>query len=1039
MRTKQNPSKVIVQPTLQRNQIQTNSNNTNSKSKLPPISPRSLGGVNNLPPQELSQGYDVDQRVNNEGNYQNDENINVNSGEHTEESDFYQPREPESNNQSETEQNVTESNITDSTEGASEIFAQKKKTTSPKRRVVKVSERLFPTRLMSRKEERCEEGMDAQKEAEKQALFESALEMLGVLKHRRKEEEACFDFLSMNRAQLRKMNADRVDKLLNEQYKKYLHRRISLKSEPEVELCSKLKANYENKQVLIKNREERNEEYVIQRKRDYAISQDRVKLLVNKLRDEYEDRVQELLRRVEEYREKTVSHDLQMVSDICSSTTDLIISSSIRLREVADAVSFTPVYYSNSLPFFNQIPLHFDQKYPDIPLFESKLYKTQLNRETSRLFVTLLEQFQPESMTPKLIHRISKAICVVMKPLVFNKEQCRSIAAAIGWEPVFVEELEDAPMEVFRILTTNSSNFIVFGFPRSIQEFDELHRLFNPNLKQNIIDNAENNTILPRPIPDDIQPFDLIIELDIDDEIIVRDVLATHQDSESLEIFDIRSILIEDENKVIRIHPIVDPYHDIPQFPSRSVVLKRNFEILEEKFSEKYQRITITSRTVSDDLILKIREYADTITLPPEPFYPSDTMMESLIPQVEVVTPQLREFFVQQWNQIEKAYHDSVHSVFQLINNAHLSMVEHLQKARREMILFLSRPGGSQHLITEFQHWHSTQVERCMRRMQRVKDECTLRLNTLREQLLTIEADRKNEEESKQKDLLNAPFRAALFEVLSNSYVILAQAEVDRWTSTRALLMDFNQIITSSELVPPLQRRKLGIVMETAKTDKKKNPPKKQVKATPANKSRLDGKLPAFELPLLEIIETVKKFISEASCIYIPITAPVSTRNKARQAKDKNPLAIHRINAIEEIQAAFRDDDAYLVSRLDKISQMATDDINSVQQAFDSYIDDSSLWIENHFKRRRAVVDTAVAYMQQKVNEEEQLNQLICFSEEFCTVDYTQLLVPTEESPKIPPAFPAEIIQESVSGLAEPLLQKISQFGVEVDDTSNTD
>ena len=116
-----------------------------------------------------------------------------------------------------------------------------------------------------------------------------------------------------------------------------------------------------------------------------------------------------------------------------------------------------------------------------------------------------------------------------------------------------------------------------------------------------------------------------------------------------------------------------------------------------------------------------------------------------------------------QWRRITTNYEETVERSFELLHESHLLLISHLGKARQEMQEFLRRPGSSQHLVVEFQEWHSQQVERSMRRLQKVKDECSLRLNSLRENLLQIENDRKSEEENKQKDLLNAPFRTKLF------------------------------------------------------------------------------------------------------------------------------------------------------------------------------------------------------------------------------------------------------------------------------------
>ena len=114
---------------------------------------------------------------------------------------------------------------------------------------------------------------------------------------------------------------------------------------------------------------------------------------------------------------------------------------------------------------------------------------------------------------------------------------------------------------------------------------------------------------------------------------------------------------------------------------------------------------------------------------------------------------------------------------------------------------------------------------------------------------------------------------------------------------------------------------------------------------------------------------------------------------------------------------------------------MAQDEVQTIQQAFDAFVDDSSNWINSHYERRKSIADTAIAFMIQKVAAEQQLNQLILFSEDKCTVDYSELFSANEESPKIPPAFPEDVTKEASNGRAESLYEKISMF--DTDDNVN--
>jgi hypothetical protein len=281
---------------------------------------------------------------------------------------------------------------------------------------------------------------------------------------------------------------------------------------------------------------------------------------------------------------------------------------------------------------------------------------------------------------------------------------------------------------------------------------------------------------------------------------------------------------------------------------------------------------------------------------------------------------------------------------------------------------------------------------------------------------MQIENDRRAEDEGRQKDLTNAPLRMALFELVNNACTLLAQAELDRWTGTRTLLVDFNQIVSDVELVPPLPHRKLTLLVDTARSGQKRGQ-KKPARGTPTGRTRGEAqKLQPFEAPIFEQFDAVKKFMSDASVVYLRSTSPVSTRASRRPAKDKNPFAAHKISPLEEFGAAFADDDVYFGHRIVEIGDLARETIRVVQQSFDAFVEDSNHWIQSNYTKRKTIVDTALAYFFGKVNEEAQLNHLVLLTDNSCVIDCTQLLAPNEEVPKIPPAFPAALTGDT-SGL----------------------
>jgi hypothetical protein len=435
----------------------------------------------------------------------------------------------------------------------------------------------------------------------------------------------------------------------------------------------------------------------------------------------------------------------------------------------------------------------------------------------------------------------------------------------------------------------------------------------------------------------------------------------------------------------------------------------------------------LTSRVVTQEVISAVQRIVESTKEPEAPTYPADAIYSTLLPSVTSLSDELKEFFNFQWNQIESKYSESVLRGFEVLNETHQLMISHLSRSREEIQRFLVRPGSSQHLIIEFQQWHCSQVERCMRRMQRVKDECYLRLGTLRDQLLQIENERKTEEEARQKDLTNATLRSTLFELVNNACTVLAQAELDRWTSTRVLMIDFNQVISDVDLVPSLPHRKLSQLIDPSRVTQRKGV-KKPTRTTPVSRNRVESKLQLFDSPLFEQLEGVKKFISDASVIYVRATTPISNRARGRPVKDKNPFAAHKIGALEEFFSGFSDDDVYIIARLDEVAEIAREEIQDVQQAFDAYVEDSSRWIQEHYERRKSIIDTAIAYLLDKVNEEAQLNHLVVLEEDKCVIDLRQLLVPNEEVPKVPAPFPADLTQDIAGRSPEAFMRAVVDF-----------
>lgn len=198
---------------------------------------------------------------------------------------------------------------------------------------------------------------------------------------------------------------------------------------------------------------------------------------------------------------------------------------------------------------------------------------------------------------------------------------------------------------------------------------------------------------------------------------------------------------------------------------------------------------------------------------------------------------------------------------------------------------------------------------------------------------------------------------------------------------------------------------------------------------TPPNKTRLDGKLPGYESPLIDQVENLKKFVYECSSVYQPTNTPTSANKpKNRQTKDKSPFAANRFSALDEVAVAFKEDDQYLISKYDQIVVMLKNEVEAITRSFDAFVDESSNWIQAHYDKRKMICDTTIAHMNGRIEEEAQLNYFILLTEDHCIIDKRKLFNANEAVPVIPVQFDSNLLEECTKSSPEDLFENIFEF-----------
>jgi hypothetical protein len=155
----------------------------------------------------------------------------------------------------------------------------------------------------------------------------------------RQEGESWLDFLDRNRSYLHSICNDEADQFFDAHLGAHLMKRVTRPAALELSLKAKVKKAYENRQ-----------RYVMQRRHDFSVSQQRVGELIAKLRCEYEPDVREYLGRYS----NSVTRTRQATAALIGNTTGLVsrrvCDAALELSAISDALSVTAAFYARAVP-----------------------------------------------------------------------------------------------------------------------------------------------------------------------------------------------------------------------------------------------------------------------------------------------------------------------------------------------------------------------------------------------------------------------------------------------------------------------------------------------------------------------------------------------------------------------------------------------------------------------------------------------------------------------------------------------------------------
>ncbi|KAI8999817.1 hypothetical protein BC832DRAFT_563700 [Gaertneriomyces semiglobifer] len=148
------------------------------------------------------------------------------------------------------------------------------------------------------------------------------------------------------------------------------------------------------------------------------------------------------------------------------------------------------------------------------------------------------------------------------------------------------------------------------------------------------------------------------------------------------------------------------------------------------------------------------------------------------------------DILADQWATIEISYKDSLKFGFRSLRREKEVVLRYFHGVKSNFRRFLERPDNKQKLVELFQA-EFNMVEDDLRSDQDAKAELHQRAEDLRERLWELSDKRRDEAEAERLSIIEDKWVEDHFVAISNVYIIMLQAEVDRYVGTRSVVLDF--------------------------------------------------------------------------------------------------------------------------------------------------------------------------------------------------------------------------------------------------------
>ncbi|KAI8928765.1 hypothetical protein BC831DRAFT_447306 [Entophlyctis helioformis] len=156
----------------------------------------------------------------------------------------------------------------------------------------------------------------------------------------------------------------------------------------------------------------------------------------------------------------------------------------------------------------------------------------------------------------------------------------------------------------------------------------------------------------------------------------------------------------------------------------------------------------------------------------------------------KVPSKELAEVLMDQWTTLESTYTDVIKFTFRSLRREQESILRFFFETKTNFKKYLERPDARQELVELFQAEYNA-VEDDLRSDPDAKSELHQRVEDLRDRLWEMSDKKREEAEAERISIIEDRWIEDHSYILANTYITMMQAELDRYLSTRQIVLDY--------------------------------------------------------------------------------------------------------------------------------------------------------------------------------------------------------------------------------------------------------